>query len=124
MKRLMIYANDEGLLDTDEIDESINDLKATSVNDIDSYLHILSKCVDSFKADYSKIPKGVDGLDIRYDDQKHYVYLHYKPLADECKRVLSNLNITGYGRYDLLKIKIQNLCRFVDYNFPYGWKNC
>lgn len=123
MKRVVINGA-ESSISSASIDEQIKVLKTASLNDIDAYLAILNKCVNSFKEDYSKVPKGIEGLDLSYDDQKRYVYLHYKPLADECSKVLSELSISGYGKYDALKLKIQKLCHFVDYNFPYGWKNC
>jgi hypothetical protein len=48
----------------------------------------------------------------------------YVKFAQKCKDIAEDLSISGYGgASDIIKIKIREICRGVDYNFPYGWKH-
>lgn len=49
-------------------------------------------------------------------------YAKYRPVADKCKEILKSLSITGYGgASDIIKIQLENICKAIEYNFPYGW---
>ena len=43
-------------------------------------------------------------------------------MLNKCKSLINSINPTGYGVNDYYIIKIRDLCRVVDNNFPYGWK--
>lgn len=49
-------------------------------------------------------------------------YQKYYEFAKACESLGALSGVSGYGRYDFIKLKIKDLCRLVDYNFPYGWK--
>ena len=52
------------------------------------------------------------------------VHKKYRPFVDKCKEYTDFSGITGYrGISDVIKIKIVEMCRDVEYTFPYGWKN-
>lgn len=80
----------------------------------------LKKEVDAFKADLEKVDENdLDGVYSQYG----YVYRTYRPLVDKCKDILRNISISGYGGIrDVEKVKIYDLCKYMDYNFPFGWK--
>lgn len=62
-----------------------------------------------------------DYLDDIYDMKRNF-YKKYINLAKKCKEMSSIKGITGYGSNDFLRTKIMEMCRTIDYNFPYGWK--
>ena len=49
-------------------------------------------------------------------------YQKYYEFAKTCESIGTLGGVSGYGRGDFVKLKIKDLCRLVDYNFPYGWK--
>lgn len=49
-------------------------------------------------------------------------YQKYYEFAKTCESVGAIGGVSGYGRGDFVKLKIKDLCRLVDYNFPYGWE--
>ena len=95
-------------LDTDDILDVYRKLKAA---------------VDDFKSDYKKFGNQdhIDSLDSKYDLDKGRFYLKYLPLFDKCKE-LKNLSVSGYGQLDFVKNQINRLTKFIDWNYPHGWK--
>lgn len=95
------------------IDEDIEDIK----KDYD-FVTIRYAAQDFFN-EYRKID---DWNTIKHDDDKGRFYKKYLPFVQKCKEVYKSINPSGYGRHDALLLKIRDICRNVDYNFPYGWK--
>ena len=62
-----------------------------------------------------------DYLDDIYDMKRNF-YKKYINFAKKCKEMFSIKGITGYGSNNFLRTKIMEMCRSIDYNFPYGWK--
>ena len=62
-----------------------------------------------------------DYLDDIYDMKRNF-YKKYINFAKKCKEMSSIKGITGYGSNNFLRTKIMEMCRSIDYNFPYGWK--
>ena len=64
--------------------------------------------------------------DWNYVDSIYYIkrnfYKKYIDFAKKCKEMYNIKGITGYGDNDFLRTKIMEMCRSIDYNFPYGWK--
>lgn len=60
-------------------------------------------------------------LDTIYDEKRNF-YKKYVDFAKKCREMSDINGVTGYGRFDFIQIKIMDLCKTVDYNFPYGWK--
>ena len=83
----------------------------------------LNKAVRAFRVDLKKIPSDMSGLDSKYDRDKGRIYTKYRPLVDCCRQLDKELHPTGYGKMDYVDVKKKELCRFVDYNFPFGWKS-
>jgi hypothetical protein len=54
--------------------------------------------------------------------ERHAFYQKYYEFAKACESLGALGGVSGYGRGDFVKLKIKDLCRLVDYNFPYGWK--
>jgi len=110
---------------TEMIDETtpkeiIDFLNSDSLN-----LNLVNSAVKVFENDLKKFPpsNSMDSLDIIYDEDHKRFYKKYIDFAKKCKNFSNYKGITGYGGLkDVEKIKIVDLCRFVDYNFPYGWK--
>lgn len=93
-------------------------MNASKVNNVE-----VQDAVSEFFDDYRKIPsKGMESLDTKYDCDKDRFYQKYRPFVDKCKKIVSELNPTGYGKTDYFDIKVKELLKKVDYNFPYGWK--
>ena len=105
-------------------------LKFTSTEkfeDIDEWYRTLKAAYDVCMEDYNKFPNQntMDSMDIKYDDDKGRFYSKYVKFAQKCREMEKELSISGYGgASDIIKIKIRDICRGVDYNFPYGWKYC
>lgn len=79
---------------------------------------------DKFFADLEDIKHKENDweyIDTIYDEKRAF-YLRYIDFARKCHEKTSMAGITGYGRNDVVKLKIMDLCRAIDYNFPYGWK--
>jgi len=86
----------------------------------------LKEAYDLSIKDYKKFPNRntMESLDTKYDGDKGRFYTKYNRFAEKCKEIDQGLSISGYGgASDLIKIKIREICRGVDYNFPYGWKH-
>lgn len=93
-------------------------MNASKVNNAE-----VQDAVSEFFDDYRKIPsKGMESLDTKYDCDKDRFYQKYRPFVDKCKKIVNELNPTGYGKTDYFDIKVKELLKKVDYNFPYGWK--
>lgn len=92
--------------------------------DIMAALNTFKLAADSFYSEYKNILAKED--DYRYLDDiyqmKKDFYNKYIDFAKRCKELSSISGITGYGKDDTLRYKLMELCRGIDYNFPYGWK--
>jgi hypothetical protein len=54
--------------------------------------------------------------------ERRAFYQEYYEFAKTCGSKGALGGVSGYGRGDFVKLRIKDLCRLVDYNFPYGWK--
>lgn len=77
-------------------------------------LEIASTAVQKFREDRAAV--GDTEAEHRAFYQKYYEF------AKTCESVGAIGGVSGYGRGYFVKLKIKDLCRLVDYNFPYGWK--
>ncbi len=85
---------------------------------------ITKAAVDTFFSELKSIINKEDDwnyIDSIYKEKKDF-YQKYIDFARKCKSMSSISGITGYGKSDSMRIKIMELCKAVDYNFPYGWK--
>ena len=105
---------------TMDLDSAVESVLSKDPKDID--YRTLKSAVDAFFEDLRKIPSGRDELNIEYDRDKGRIYKKYRTFADKCKEISKILHPTGYGKYDFIDIKKQELCKSVDWKFPYGWK--
>ena len=55
-------------------------------------------------------------------EERRAFYQKYYEFAKTCESVGALGGVSGYGRNDFVKLRIKDLCRLVDYNFPYGWR--
>ena len=62
-----------------------------------------------------------DYIDNIYTDKRNF-YKKYLEFAKKCRDMSNIAGITGYGKLDPIKLKVVELCKAVNYNFPYGWK--
>lgn len=116
---------------TDFIDPEVPGIVLKFINtekfeDIDDLYKTLKEAYDLCIEDYQKFPSGntMESLDMKYDDDKGRFYTKYVKFAQKCREMEKDLSISGYGgASDIIKIKIRDICRGVDYNFPYGWKH-
>ena len=122
MKRWIHASIDEGYttLINNEVPQEIEDF----LDIIEPDYTTTKNAVDAFFKEYKLLPSSMsmDSLDIKYDEDKGRFYRKYRGFADKCKEVAKSINPSGYGRNDYKNLKIRDLCRSVDYNFPYGWK--
>lgn len=81
---------------------------------------VFKDAVETFIGDYKNV-QAEDDPDTMYDSQRAF-YKKYRPFVNKCKSLINSINPTGYGVNDYYIIKIRDLCRVVDNNFPYGWK--
>ena len=93
--------------------------------ELDEKYDIIKNAFYCFKNDYDEIKSIED--DFNYIDDiyrlRKIFYNKYIDFAKKCSEYLKNRDsISGYGKYDILKIKIEDICKKVDNNFPYGWK--
>ena len=114
---------------TNFIDEELSNevqlfLNKEEFTDYYEQFNILKNAYDVYLEDYKKFPdmNSTDSLDIIYDEDHKRFYRKYIKFATKCKEMSESFNTSGYGRDDLIKIRIQDLCKNIDYNFPYGWK--
>ena len=57
------------------------------------------------------------------DETRRQFYKDYVEFARQCKELGQLGGVSGYGGIkDYEKIRIKEMCRGVDYTFPYGWK--
>ena len=57
------------------------------------------------------------------DETRKQFYKDYVEFARQCKELGQLGGVSGYGGIkDYEKIRIKEMCRGVDYTFPYGWK--
>ena len=102
---------------------SIDDFKNLDLN---NRYKLLKNAYQKYIEDYKEIKKSIDPLDVKdndYEYQRNF-YKKYINFAKKCKEYLENRDsISGYGKFDIFKVKIKDMCEAVDYNFPYGWKN-
>lgn len=109
---------------TTMIDDQLPEAVQIFMDSDDVDYKMLKAAADAFWADYDKFPNGnsIDSLDSKYDDDKGRFYKKYRPFVDKCKSLMSVGNVSGYGRDDYFKIKFADICKGIDYRFPYGWK--
>lgn len=109
-----------------ELNKVINISFSGNKNDdnkiIEENFKLINETINQFKEDLQKFPKGTDGLDMKYYEDKHIFYNKYLKLCQKCKEILDIISISGYGMTDIIRIKIKDLCTFVTWNFPHGWK--
>ena len=100
----------------------IDDFKNLDLND---RYNLLKNAYQKYMKDYKEIKKEIDFFDMNdadYEYQSNF-YKKYVDFAKKCKEYLENRDsISGYGKLDVFKIKIEDMCKSVDNNFPYGWK--
>ena len=95
-----------------------------SNNTTNNTLKTFKSEAERFWLDYKDIKSKEndwDYIDDIYDMKKDF-YNKYIDFARRCKELSSIKGITGYGLNDASKLKLMEICREVDYNFPYGWK--
>ena len=54
--------------------------------------------------------------------ERRAFYQKYYEFATICESLGYLGGVSGYGRGDFVKLRIRDLCRLVEYNFPYGWR--
>lgn len=104
--------------------EILDFMNMSSNIDFTDQLRITKAAVDRFFRELKIIKSKEDSwdyLDTIYKEEKDF-YRNYIDFARKCKEMSSISGITGYGKNDFARLKIMELCRSVDYNFPYGWK--
>lgn len=85
---------------------------------------ITKAACNEFTNDYKDILSKEDDwdyIDSIYQMKRDFVK-KYKDFALKCKDIGKLGGVSGYGLNDAIKLKVKDLCRAVDYNFPYGWK--
>jgi hypothetical protein len=75
---------------------------------------LTNKAVQIFQEDLNRV--GDTEAERRDFYQKYYEF------AKACESEGALGGVSGYGRGDFVKLRIKDLCRLVDYNFPYGWR--
>lgn len=124
MKRYVRCSEEEYY--TNFIDENIPESVKAFLESGDSEItyDVVKDAVTDFKLDYDKFPgrNTMAGLSSEYDRDKKRFYNKYLNFAKKCKIVEKMIRPTGYGRNDYRDIRIRDLLRYVDHNFPYGWK--
>lgn len=101
-----------------------NFIKMDSSIDYADQYRITKSAVDMFFKELKNIENKEndwDYIDSIYTEKKDF-YKKYIDFAKKCKEMSSIKGITGYGSNDFLRTKIMEMCRNIDYNFPYGWK--
>ena len=86
---------------------------------------IVKNAYNAFVEEIKKFPpmNSMDALDDSYRDDHKRFYNKYIDFARKCAENSKALGTSGYGGIkDYEKLKIADMCRTVDYNFPYGWK--
>ena len=79
------------------------------------------ECIDDYKSIMSK-ENSWEYIDDIYDLKKEFIDKYYD-FAKKCGEMSTLGGVSGYGGVnDSIKLKIKDLCRAIDYNFPYGWK--
>ena len=77
---------------------------------------LAKEALDEFREDYTEtVNKG--NLDARRE-----FYNRYIEFAKTCQSLSTLGGVSGYGINDYEKLRIKDICRCVDYYFPYGWK--
>ena len=125
MIRLMI---EDGYGDvTDRVSNVPSVVKEFISTPVESITYKMAKSArDAFFDVYGYV-KGLqqdpDMIDDIYTVQGIF-YSVYKPFVDKCNELLNDKrSIGGYGGLkDYSKLKVRDLCKDVDYKFPYGWK--
>lgn len=105
---------------TDDVPEEIKVFLEKDFSDLD--YRTIKDAGDVFFDEYKKIPDGKKGMDSIYDRDKGRFYKKYLPFVRKCKEYMKTLSPTGYGRNDYYDVRKKEICKSVDYNYPYGWK--
>ena len=84
----------------------------------------VSEAVDEYASEYEDL-QSREGelayLDSIYEMKRSF-YQKYKPFVDKCKEIVDTTHYSGYGMNDYMLSRIVNKCRWVENNFPYGWR--
>ena len=105
-----------------EVDTFMNIDPNASLADQYKTLEIAARKLRSELKMINSIENDWDYVDDIYQFKRNF-YNKYIDFARKCKELSSFKGITGYGGpKDAMKIKIVDIARWVDYNFPYGWK--
>lgn len=86
---------------------------------------LITNLYSIYVSDYKKFPNPntIDSLDQKYSMDHGRFYEKWRPVIDKCKEIVKKANVSGYGRWDFFTIKIRDIVKAMEYNFPYGWKN-
>ena len=78
---------------------------------------LAQEALDKLKEDYTEtVNKG-------NCDARREFYNRYIEFAKTCQSLSTLGGVSGYGGIkDYEKLRIKDICRCVDYYFPYGWK--
>ena len=86
--------------------------------------NICKSAIDTYWEEYKKFPEWNWIIYPGLRDAERIFYKKYYDFAQKCKEVYDAFpTATGYGRYDIFKLKIEKGLKGVEYNFPYGWKS-
>ena len=145
-KFLKLYKlTDEGYEEVRSLDEDVNDFYTNFIDtndnieiideflnkvDVDAnslldYKNIITDLYNAYVEDYKKFPNSrhMDSLDAKYNRDHGRFYKKWRPVIDKCKDILKKSSVTGYGKYDYFVLKLIDMLKGMEYNFPYGWKS-
>ena len=117
------------------MDESvfIDDITPTEVEafmnmdpnaDLADQLNILETAARKLRSELktiNSIANDWDYVDDIYQFKRNF-YNKYVDFARKCREMSGLGGVSGYGIGDSVKLKMKDIARWVDYNFPYGWK--
>ena len=77
-------------------------------------LELVRTAVQKFQEDLTAVGET--------EAERHAFYQKYYEFATTCESLGYLGGVSGYSRGDFVKLRIRDLCRLVDYNFPYAWE--
>jgi hypothetical protein len=112
---------------TDRVSNVPYEIKDFMSTPVESITYKMAKSARDAFLDVYDYVKGLQQEPDMVDDiftVQGIFYSTYKPFVDKCNEILKDKrSISGYGGLkDYGKLKVVDLCRDVDYKFPYGWK--
>ena len=103
-----------------EMDDFLNVVKESPIE----AFRIMKDAYDAYTEDYKMLPDDnnwkSDNLEHDYD--KARFYKKYRPFVDRCNDLEKQIHISGYGRFDYLKVKVKDMIKDVLWYFPFGYK--